>query len=537
MTDPNWWRGATIYQIYPRSFQDSTGSGSGDLNGITSRLGHVADLRVDGIWISPIFTSPMADMGYDISNYRDIDPMFGTLEDFDRLIARAHELGLKVMIDQVLSHTSDKHPWFIESRASRDNPRADWYVWADAQEDGSPPTNWISVFGGSSWEWDSIRRQYYLHNFLAAQPDLNYHNPDVQQAMLDTVAFWCERGVDGFRLDACNYHFHDTELRNNPPAPRSFGSSFIKASNPYSFQKHDFDKSRPENVGFLERMRGVLDGFDGKASVGEIGDEERSVATTAAYTALGRLHMAYTFDLLGAAFSAEHIRSVVARFEAEVSEGWVGYSFSNHDVTRHVSRFARDGEDPVALAKFCIMVLAALRGTLFLYQGEELGLPHAEVAFEDLNDPYGIRFWPGFKGRDGCRTPMVWTAQDPMGGFSDAYKTWLPVSPQHLELAVDRQGTGSVMEHYKAVLGYRAVSEALKAGALRFIESEGDTLVIERSHAGATLWPCFNFGSEEARVPHPGGAPMEWATAPEITGHVEGNAVVLPARGVLYLTT
>ncbi len=223
MQDSNWWRGCAIYQVYPRSFQDLSGAGTGDLKGVTRRVGHIASLGVDAIWLSPFFRSPMADMGYDVSDYRDVDPIFGTLEDFDALIAEVHRHGLKLIIDQVLSHTSDKHAWFIESRADRTNPKADWYVWADAKPDGTAPNNWLSVFGGPTWEWDSTRRQYYLHNFLASQPDLNFHNPQVQAAVLDAVRFWLDRGVDGFRLDTVNYYAHDRWLRDNPPRRRKRG--------------------------------------------------------------------------------------------------------------------------------------------------------------------------------------------------------------------------------------------------------------------------------------------------------------------------
>ena len=266
----DWWRGAVIYQIYPRSFKDSNGDGVGDLPGITSKLTYVAELGVDAIWISPFFRSPMKDFGYDVSDYRDVDPIFGSLEDFDELIRQDHALGLKVIIDQVLSHTSDQHAWFKASRDSRDNPKADWYVWADARADGSPPNNWLSVFGGSAWRWDTRRRQYYLHSFLAEQADLNFHHPEVQDALLEEVRFWCKRGVDGFRFDACNHHFHDQALRNNPPAVQQ-NVSTVRADNPYAMQMHWYDKSQPENLDFLERLREVLDEY-GVASVGEVGD-------------------------------------------------------------------------------------------------------------------------------------------------------------------------------------------------------------------------------------------------------------------------
>ena len=258
----DWWRGCVIYQIYPRSFQDSTGDGSGDLDGIAARLPHVASLGVDAVWLSPFFKSPMADMGYDVSDYTAVDPMFGSIEDFDRLVAEAHRLGLKVVIDQVLSHTSDQHAWFRESRASRDNPKADWYVWANPRPDGTAPTNWLSVFGGPGWEWDGTRKQYYMHNFLASQPDLNFHNPDVQDALLETVRFWLERGVDGFRLDTVNYYFHDRKLRNNPPLPPGRLAG-IPDVNPYGYQQHLHDKTQPENVDFLRRFRALIDSYGG----------------------------------------------------------------------------------------------------------------------------------------------------------------------------------------------------------------------------------------------------------------------------------
>jgi alpha-glucosidase len=262
MTD--WWRGGVIYQIYPRSFQDSSGDGVGDLPGIIARLDYVASLGVDAIWLSPFFSSPMDDMGYDISDYFDVDPLFGSLDDFDRLVEKAHALGIKVIIDQVISHSSDRNPWFIESKSSKTNAKADWYVWADANKDGSPPNNWMSVFGGTSWEWNATRRQYYLHNFLTSQPDLNFHNPEVQDATLGVLRFWLERGVDGFRFDTVNFYFHDEKLRNNPPAHRGALRPEIST---YEMQAHVYDKNRPENLDFLKKVRKLLDEF-GAMSVG-----------------------------------------------------------------------------------------------------------------------------------------------------------------------------------------------------------------------------------------------------------------------------
>ncbi|WP_245469746.1 alpha-amylase family glycosyl hydrolase, partial [Mesorhizobium sp. M7A.F.Ca.MR.362.00.0.0] len=470
-----WWRGCVIYQIYPRSYQDTTGNGSGDLAGITSRLAHVASLGVDAVWLSPFFKSPMADMGYDVSDYCDVDPVFGTLEDFDALVAEAHRLGLKIVIDQVLSHSSDRHDWFVESRASRDNPKSDWYIWADTKPDGSAPNNWLSVFGGPAWEWDSTRRQYYMHNFLASQPDLNFHNPEVQDALLDTVRFWLERGVDGFRLDTVNYYVHDRWLRSNPPLASSVAGTNGE-TNTYLYQEHLFDKTQPENLAFLRRFRALLDEYDDRAAVGEIGDEGRSLQTLAAYTSGGdKLHMCYTFDLLGPQFSAAHVRGCVEAFEAAVSDGWVCWAFSNHDVVRHVSRWTRPGSDPDAVARFSIMLLSCLRGSICLYEGEELGLEEAELAYEDLRDPVGIRFWPGVKGRDGCRTPMVWEAGADNAGFSTA-RPWLPIPASHRTRAVDVQNadTASVLKSYRTTLALRGEHEALVSGSIRFLDAEGD---------------------------------------------------------------
>ncbi len=347
--DRDWWRGAVIYQIYPRSYQDTDGDGIGDLKGITSRLGYIAALGVDAIWISPFFKSPMRDFGYDVSDYRDVDPMFGTLADFEALVAEAHRLGLKVMIDEVISHTADDHPWFVESRSSRNNAKADWYVWADAKADGTPPNNWLSIFGGSAWQWDTRRQQYYLHNFLSEQPDLNFHNPAVQDALLDVTRFWLERGVDGFRLDTINFYFHSQGLEDNPPLPPGQRNDQTAPSvNPYNYQDHIYDKSRPENLGFLERFRALLDEYPAAAAVGEVGDSQRGLEVVAAYTAAAgkRVHMCYAFDFLAPEkISAAKVRAVLEAFAKTASDGWSCWAFSNHDVVRHASRWAAGEAD------------------------------------------------------------------------------------------------------------------------------------------------------------------------------------------------
>ncbi|UIJ94148.1 alpha-glucosidase family protein [Sinorhizobium meliloti] len=499
-SDENWWRGAVIYQVYPRSFQDTDGDGMGDLRGVTRRLPHIASLGVDAIWLSPFFTSPQADMGYDVSDYCDVDPMFGTLADFDEMLAEAHRLGLKVIIDQVISHTSDRHPWFVESRSSRTNAKADWYVWADPKPDGTAPNNWLSIFGGPGWEWDGVRRQYYLHNFLSSQPDLNFHNPEVQEAVLATVRFWLDRGVDGFRLDTANFYFHDRLLRDNPPLVPDPDATSRDAPevNPYGMQDHLYDKTQPENLDFLRRFRAVLDEYGGRATVGEVGDGSRSLQTVAAYTSGGdKLHMCYTFDLLGPEFTARHFRRCVENFQSTVTDGWVCWAFSNHDVMRHVSRFALREADRERVAKLAISLLASLRGTICLYQGEELGLPEAELAFEELRDPYGIRFWPAFAGRDGCRTPMVWERELSNAGFS-AGTPWLPVRDGHRMLAVDAQEgvEGAVLEHYRQTLGFRRAQSALVDGDMVFLGTNQDLLVFTREKDDERLLFVFNLTQE-----------------------------------------
>lgn len=505
---PDWWRGCVIYQVYPRSYQDTSGDGIGDIRGIIERLDHIASLGVDAIWLSPFFKSPMADFGYDVSDYCDVDPMFGTLSDFDELIGLAHAKGLKIIIDQVISHSSDQHGWFKESRSSRDNPKADWYVWADPKPDGTAPNNWLSIFGGPAWEWDTARRQYYMHNFLASQPDLNFHNPDVQNAILDTVRFWLDRGVDGFRLDTVNFYVHDKLLRDNPPLSLNaedgnFMGVDAPDTNPYGFQDHLYDKSQPENIVFLQRVRTLLNEYEGRTTVGEVGDGRRSLKTVAAYTNGGdKLHMCYTFDMLGGEFSAEHFRRSIANFQSVVKDGWVCWSFSNHDVERHVSRWLQEGDDAEHLARFAITMLSSFRGSICLYQGEELGLEEAEIAYEDLTDPYGIRFWPAYKGRDGCRTPMVWEKNAAHAGFSDAARTWLPVPEGHLRHAADQQEKvfGSVLNYYRSMLAFRKSHPALIDGDMIFIETNKDVLAFIRETPEQRLVIVLNLHREPQSV-------------------------------------
>jgi alpha-glucosidase len=509
LNQKDWWRGAVLYQVYPRSYQDSNGDGVGDLPGITARLEHIARLGAEAVWISPFFKSPMADFGYDVSDYCDVDPLFGSLADFDALVARAHELGLRVLIDLVLSHTSEQHPWFVESRASRSNPRADWYVWADAQPDGSPPNNWLSLFGGSAWQWDTRREQYYLHNFLTSQPDLNFHSPAVQDALLEVAKFWLERGVDGFRLDVVNFYFHDAQLRSNPAQPAGQLAAGVPSNNPYARQRHLYDKTQPENLLFLGRLRALLEQYPGAISIGEIGDDQQ-YPTLASYTAgSDRLHMAYVFTLLTERCEPEYVHGVLADYLREAGHAHVCWSLGNHDVPRIVSRWEQLGGTAGERARLLAAFLLALPGTVCLYQGEELGLPEAAVPFELLQDPYGKAMWPEYKGRDGCRTPLVWD-DGAHGGFSQA-APWLPVSAAQLPLAAARQelDAGSVLNGYRHLLGWRNRQPALRLGGMTLLTAHPQVVAFVREHQGQAVLCAFNLSDRPAAYPLPAGIQLE----------------------------
>jgi alpha-glucosidase len=495
MVDANetWWRGAVIYQIYPRSFADSNGDGIGDLPGITSRLDYVASLGVDAVWISPFFTSPMKDFGYDVADYCDVDPIFGTLADFDALIARAHDLGLKVLIDQVYSHTSDAHLWFAESRASRVNAKADWYVWADPKPDGSPPSNWQSVFGGPAWTWDARRRQYYMHNFLSAQPQLNVHNPDVQQALLNTARFWLDRGVNGFRLDALNFAMFDPELKDNPVASPS---NSVK-TRPFDFQQRLHNQSHVDIPLFVERIRALTDAYDGVFTVAEVGGTGAvSEAEKRAFIAGNRrLNSAYGFEFLYAnALNPALVRETLENW-AE-SDGWPSWAFSNHDAPRAASRWAAP-EHQSAFAQMALLLLLCLRGNIFVYQGEELGLTQVGIAFDQLQDPEAIANWPLTLSRDGARTPMPWIASAPNAGFTTG-APWLPIGETNALRAIDMQDDddGSVLALTRRLIGFRQASEALRGGAVAMIEASVDILAFERIAIDQRLLCLFNFSAD-----------------------------------------
>jgi alpha-glucosidase len=536
MLNREWWRGAVIYQIYPRSFFDSNGDGIGDLPGIADKLEHIAALGVDAIWLSPFFTSPQRDFGYDVSDYKAVDPIFGTMGDFDRLLARAHRLGLRVLIDQVWSHTSNEHPWFLASRASREGPLADWFVWADPRPDGTPPNNWLSVFGGSAWSWEPRRRQYYLHHFLSSQPQLNLRNPAVVDALMDAGEFWLKRGVDGFRLDAVDFLMHDPALRDNPAKPAPGG---ITPAKPFGLQHHLHDMLQPRIFDFLGRIRELTDRYPGTTTLGEVSSQDGAFGRVSAYSAGERLiHMAYTLRPLRGSFDLASLRATLEEV-AGLDDGWVCWSFSNHDVERSVTRWnPKRGEtepDP-AFARLLMSVLLTMKGSVCVYQGEELGLTEADLDFEDLKDPFGITYYPEFRGRDGSRTPMPWQAGASHAGFSEAAKPWLPVPRQHHLLAADVQerDAASTLNAWRRFLAWRKSQPALVKGDIVPVRLADPFLAFERVLGDERILVVFNLSDEPAKLDL---APF--GAARPLAGHGFGwgfqhDAAVLPPYGAFF---
>jgi alpha-glucosidase len=523
-TSAPWWRGAAIYQIYPRSFADSNGDGIGDLAGITARLDYVAALGVDAIWISPFFTSPMKDFGYDVSDYCGVDPIFGTLADFDALVARAHALGLKVIVDQVYAHTSDQHAWFTESRADRTNPRADWYVWSDPKADGTPPNNWQSVFGGPAWTWDARRGQYYMHSFLKEQPQLNVHLRQVQEALLNIARFWLERGVDGFRLDALNHAMADPLLRDNPPAPQD-GKPRTR---PFDFQNKLYSQSQPGVVDFVEKIRAFCDQFrlpDAQVfTVAEVGGAQADTEMKAYTAGDARLNSAYGFEFLYApALTPKLVAGGMALWSGAADDqgrqqGWPSWAFENHDAPRAVSRWSAP-EHASAFAAMKILLLVSLRGNVILYQGEELGLEQDEIPYELLQDPEAIANWPLTLSRDGARTPMPWQAQAEHGGFTGG-TPWLPLGTANLARAVDRQlaDPKSLLSLTRAALALRHAHPALREGAFELLHADDAVLAFRRATDRQSLVCVFNLSAKAADWPaglSAGGAPIAAANGGE----------------------
>ncbi len=495
-----WWQTGVIYQIYPRSFQDTSGNGVGDLRGVLQRLDYLSDtLGVDAIWLSPFYPSPMADFGYDVSDYTDVHPLFGDLATFDELIAQAHRRGLKLIIDLVPNHSSDQHPWFLQSRSSRENPRRDWYVWADPGPDGEPPNNWLSVFGGSAWEWDEATGQYYLHSFLKEQPDLNWRNPEVKAAMFDVVRFWLERGVDGFRIDVAHYVMKDPALRDNPPSPRQTKTAH-KPMGEYDSQLHLYDKGHPDVHQVYRELRQLLDAYSAerpRMAVGEIHIFDWPQWVSYYGENLDELHMPFNFALLNAAWEAEGVRQLVDGLEAALPAGaWPNYVLGNHDESRLASRYGR------AQARVAAMLLLTLRGTPTLYYGDEIGMTDVPIPPERQQDPWG-RNVPGL-GRDPCRTPMQWSP-GPNAGFAPpkAPELWLPLAPDYrqVNVEVELDDPTSLLQLYRRLLACRRATPALQRGEYRSLEGgPEDCYLFLRQTEEQRVLVALNFSGQERRV-------------------------------------
>ena len=490
-----WWRGAVIYQVYIRSFCDSNGDGQGDFAGLISKLDYINQLGVDAIWLSPIHPSPNRDWGYDVSDYDGVHRDYGTLADFDALLKAAHGHGLRIILDEVLCHTSDEHSWFVESRDAA-SPKTDWYVWADPRDDGTVPNNWLSVFGGPAWAYQPARRQYYHHKFLRQQPKLNWTNHAARKAALDVLEYWLERGVDGFRLDVANAYLHDATLRDNPAIPPTQRTA-LNWSHAANMQQHLHDSNLFENRTELDVIRRTVDKFEDRFVFGEFSEEfERS----GAYLPPDKgLHAGYTFALLVASrLAPSYIRK---HFEglAKHRNHWPCIAFSNHDVTRTISRFGASAEGNPALAKLMFALLCSLRGTALIYQGEELGLPEVDLRRDQLRDPVGDLYYPIAKGRDGCRTPMPWTSSDPHLGFTSG-TPWLPIGPAHKALAVSRQEADpqSVLSYVRHFLAARRTSEPLRWGEIAFLDSQNPILAFTRSHGSGRVLCLFNMSDGDA---------------------------------------
>jgi alpha-glucosidase len=487
--DELWWRHGIFYQIYPRSFQDSNADGVGDIKGIIDRLAYLQALGVDAIWLSPIFPSPMADFGYDVADYCGVDPLFGTMEDFDLLLKAAHATGLKVILDLVPNHTSDRHPWFIESRRSRHDSKRDWYIWREPAADGGPPNNWLSEFGGSAWQYDTATGQYYYHAFLAQQPDLNWRNPAVRHAIHDVMRFWLRKGVDGFRVDVIWHLVKDEEFRDNPPNP-----NFREGRPPHEKILPLRSTDQPEIHDVIAEMRRVVDEFDSRVLIGEIYlPLERLVAYYG--RDLAGAHLPFNFALLSASWNARAIEKTIFEYEQVLPAGaWPNWVLGNHDRPRVASRVGQDQ------ARVAAMLLLSLRGTPTLYYGDEISMHQVAIAPDRVRDPFEKNV-PGIGvGRDGCRTPMQWNAT-PNAGFSTS-TPWLPVAHDfvHENVVNLEADSRSILSLYKALIDLRKKLPQLVSGAYVPMAAEGDLLLYRRESDGRAIVVALNLGAEPVSI-------------------------------------
>ncbi len=484
-----WWKDGVIYQIYPRSFYDSNDDGIGDIQGLIHKLYYLQFLGVDAVWLSPINTSPMDDFGYDVKSYRNIHSVFGKDEDFDELIYEAHRRNIRIIFDLVINHTSDTHLWFLESRSSKSSRKRDWYIWRKGVN-GKGPNNWLSAFGGSAWEFDSNTREYYLHSFLKGQPDLNWRNPEVIEAVFGEIRHWLDKGVDGFRLDVANYYMKDDAFRNNPP---SIGWPPQK----YFFQKHIYDRNRPENHDIMKKLRAILDEYDERMAVGEIFqmppiDQE----LPASYYGKGtdELNLAFDFSFMYTRWSARKFYTILKKwYKALPDDAWPCIVFSNHDQPRSITRFS-PFFNSVGKARALAVFMMTVRGTPFLYYGEEIGMKNARIAPQDLQDPAGRRYWPFFAGRDPERTPMQWSDQN-NAGFSRVIP-WLPVDESYKSCNVDaqRDDENSLLNTYRTLIHLRKEFTALRRGSIKFLKKgRQEILAYNRKSSKHTILVVINF--------------------------------------------
>lgn len=498
---------------------------------------------MDAIWLSPFFDSPRDDLGYDIINMRKVDPLFGDLQDFDRLVELAHTLGIKVIIDQVWNHTSDRHPWFQESRSSRDNPKANWYVWADAQEDGSPPNNWMSAFmGKSAWQWDRRREQYYFYNFLPSQPDLNWHNPQVREAVLTRARYWLDRGIDGIRLDAPNFFTHDPQLRDNPPRPKDAPlPDGVAADNPIVGQQFVRSFCRPETLELLKPIRELIERYPNVMTLAEVTFCDDSVALAGEYVAgKERLHMAYHSGLLTQqAFTAEFMADLLSRVVKHFPGGGACWIVGNHDYGRLRTQWGSSYPDE--FYHLAAALLLSLPGAFCLYQGDELGLEEAtipeDIPADEIKDPFGKALYPDVPGRDGSRTPMPWQKKAPHGGFTTAEKPWLPVPDRHRVRAVDAQLTdpNSLLNTWRRLLHWRKQQPALEAGKLKQIDADdAPILAFVREYAEQTLLCVFNISDRATVYDLSRYGEYNPVLGLHFPFRLDGDALELPPYGVFF---
>ncbi|MFZ2995797.1 alpha-amylase family glycosyl hydrolase [Sphingobium sp.] len=481
-----WWESGIIYQIYPRSFQDSDGDGVGDLTGVEARLDHIVSLGVDAVWLSPIFPSPMADFGYDVADYCDIDPMFGDLAAFDRLLAAVHARGLKLILDFVPNHSSDQHPWFIASRSSRLDPKRDWYIWRDAQADGGPPNNWISDFGGSAWQWDAATGQYYLHAFLKEQPDLNWRNPDLRAAMMDVLRFWLDRGVDGFRIDVLWHIFKADGLPDNPPNPHWTPE---QTERDRLIQRHSTDQ--PEAHAISADMRALADSYGDRVLIGEIFLPNDRHARWYGTADRPQVHLPFNFQLIENAWDAKTLSRLIADYEAALPPfGWPNWVIGSHDAPRIAARIGD------AQARVAAMLLLTLRGTPTLYQGDEIGIGRVDIPPDRIRDPQHMQQPTLDIGRDRSRTPMPWDAS-PNAGFSSG-DPWLPLNADWPSRNVKAQqdDQASILTLYRTLIALRRSTPALSIGSYRAAGADKDVLAYERGHRGDRLLIVLNLSAQ-----------------------------------------